>query len=135
MIDIREWIWFGIRLITYAAFLFICFAVWYYWFVVRKSFRNKRQRSINLQKRSFVFHTLSFEISNDDIILLHIQLSPLEKQLIELGKLNGQKYKISSFEIQDEQLNIIFVELDKHLTIKHEYLEEKRLEIIFFFNL
>ncbi|CAF1009773.1 unnamed protein product [Rotaria sordida] len=132
MIDIREWFWFGIHLFVYSIFLFIIFtgliyifAIGYYWFVVRYRSRNSQEINIKLQSRSFVFHTLSFQISNNEIIVLHVQISPLEKQLIELAQLNGQQYKISSFEIEDEQVNIIFVELNNRLTIKHEYIEQQ----------
>ncbi|CAM4741561.1 unnamed protein product [Rotaria magnacalcarata] len=132
MTDIREWLWFGIRLFVYSTFLFIIFlgliflfALWYYWFAVRKRSRNKQQITIKLPNRSFVFHTLSFQISDDEKIVLNVQISPLEKQLVELAQLNGQKYKISSFDIHDEQVEIKFVDSTNCLTIKHEYLEQQ----------
>jgi hypothetical protein len=136
MIDIRGWIWFGIRLFIYSTILFlifiglICaFAIWYYWFVVRQRSQNKKDIHRKLQNRSFVFHTLLFQISNSGAIVLNVQLSPLEKQLIELAQLNGRRYEISSFEIQDDQVDIIFAESNIRLTIKYENFEQQRLEI------
>ncbi|CAF5086535.1 unnamed protein product, partial [Rotaria magnacalcarata] len=66
-----------------------------------------------------------FQISDDEKIVLNVQISPLEKQLVELAQLNGQKYKISSFDIHDEQVEIKFVDSTNCLTIKHEYLEQQ----------
>jgi len=136
MIDIRGWIWFGIRLFIYSTILFlifiglICaFAIWYYWFVVRQRSQNKKDIHRKLQNRSFVFHTLLFQISNSGAIVLNVQLSPLEKQLIELAQLNGRRYEISSFEIQDDQVDIIFTKSNIRLTIKYENFEQQRLEI------
>ncbi|CAF3721591.1 unnamed protein product [Rotaria sp. Silwood1] len=128
MIDTREWFWFGIHIFFYSIIFtgLICiFIIWYYWFFVRYHIRNKSKINVKLQSRSFVFHTLSFQISTNENILLNVQISPLEKQLIELAQLNGQQYKIISFEIQDEQIDIIFAETNNHLTIKHEYLEQQ----------
>ena len=107
----------------------ICiFAIWYYWFVVRRRSRNKQQINTKLHNRSFVFHTLSFQISNSGIIVLNVRLSDLEKQPIELAQLNGRKYQISSFDIHDKHVDIMFAKSNIHLTIKHEYIEQQRLE-------
>jgi ABC-type bacteriocin/lantibiotic exporter with double-glycine peptidase domain len=135
MIDVRGWLWFGIRLFIYSTILFIIFiglicifAIWYYWFVVRRRSRNKQEINTKLHNRSFVFHSLSFQISNSGIIVLNVRLSDLEKQPIELAQLNGRKYQISSFDIHDEHVDIIFAKSNIHLTIKHEYIEQQRLE-------
>jgi len=136
MIDIRECFWFGARLFMYSIILFlifiglICaFATWYYWFVVRRRLQTKKEIHTKLKTHSFVFHTLSFEISDNGIIVLNVQLSPLEKQLIELAQLNERRYEISSVDMQDEQVDIIFAQSNIHLTIKHENFEQQRLEI------
>jgi len=133
MIDILEWIWFGIHLFIYSIILFfifiglICiFAICYYWFIIRHRSQNQQEINTKLQNRSFSFHTLSFEISNNGIIVLNVQLSPLEKQPIELAQLNERRYKISSFDIQDEQVDIIFAKSNIRLTIKHENFEQQR---------
>jgi len=136
MIDILGWIWFGIRLFIYSIILFliliglICaFAIGYYWFVIRHRSQNKQEINTKLENRSFIFHTLLFQISNSGVIVLNIQLSPLEKQLIELAQLNGRRYEISSLDIQDEQVDIIFAKSNIRLTIKHENFEQQRFEI------
>src|SRR4051812_21694138 len=123
MVDIQGWFWFGIRLFIYSTILFfICigfisaFAIWYYLFVVRRRSQEKPEITTKLPNRSFVFHTLSFQISNSGIIVLSIQLSPLEKHPIELAQLNGRQYKITSFDIQEEQVEIIFAQSNIHLT-------------------
>jgi uncharacterized membrane protein YraQ (UPF0718 family) len=133
MTDIHEWIWFGFRLFLYSIILFfiviglICaFAVGYYWFVVRRRLQTKRKINIKFETRSFVFHTLTFEVSNNGIIVLNVQLSQLEKQPIELAQLNERRYQVSSLDVQDEQVNIVFAESDIHLTIKHEHFEQQK---------
>ncbi|CAF1086019.1 unnamed protein product [Adineta steineri] len=132
MIDIRGWLWFGFRFFIYSTILSIifigllcAFAIWYYWYFVRCRSRNKREINNELQNHSFTFHTLSFEITNSGLIALNIQISPLEKQPIELAQLNAQRYKISLLDIQDEQINFIFTKSHILLTIKHEYIEQK----------
>ncbi|UJR31861.1 hypothetical protein I4U23_019335 [Adineta vaga] len=132
MTDVRGWLWFGFRLFIYSTLLsiivvgLICaFFIWYYWFVVRRRSQSEHEINIKLQNRSFLFHTLSFQISNSGIILLNIQISPLEKQLIELAQLNGRRYRISHLDIQDEQIDISFAKSNIHLIIKHEYLEQQ----------
>jgi hypothetical protein len=137
MIDIRGWLWFGIRLFIYSTILsiiftgLICiFGIWYYWFVVRPRSRTKQEVQTKLQNRSFVFHTLSFQISTSGIIVLNVQLSELEKQPIELAQLNGRRYQINSFDIHNDQVDILFARSNIHLTIKHEYIEQQRLELI-----
>jgi hypothetical protein len=137
MIDIRGWLWFGIRLFIYSTILsiiftgLICiFGIWYYWFVVRPRSRTKQEVQTKLQNRSFVFHTLSFQISTSGIIVLNVQLSELEKQPIELAQLNGRRYQINSFDIHNDHVDILFARSNIHLTIKHEYIEQQRLELI-----
>jgi len=139
MIDIRGWLWFGFRLAIYSTILSIIFigllctfAIWYYWFVVRRRSRNENEINTRLQNRSFTFHTLSFQISNSGVIILNVQISPLEKQPFELAQLNGRRYKISSFDIQDEQVVIIFAQSNIRLTIKHQNFEQQRLELKIF---
>jgi hypothetical protein len=137
MIDIRGWLWFGIRLFIYSTILsiiftgLICiFGIWYYWYVVRPRSQTKQEVQTKLQNRSFVFHTLSFQISTSGIIVLNVQLSELEKQPIELAQLNGRRYQINSFDIHNDQVDILFARSNIHLTIKHEYIEQQRLELI-----
>jgi ABC-type bacteriocin/lantibiotic exporter with double-glycine peptidase domain len=133
MIDIRGWIWFGIHLFLYSTILLliviglICaFAIWYYWFVVRRRFQTKQEINTKFETRSFIFHTLSFEISNNGVIVLNVQLSQLEKQPIKFAQLNERRYQITSFDLQDEQVDIIFAQSNIHLTIKHENFEQQR---------
>ena len=133
MIDIRGWLWFSLRIFIYSTILSIivtgcicAFCIWYYWFVVRRRSRTEQEINTKLQNRSFSFHTLSFQISNSGIILLSIQISPLEKQLLELAQLNGRRYRISTLDIQDEQISIGFAKSNINLTIKHEYLQQQR---------
>lgn len=135
MIDIRELIWFGIHLFIYSTILFLifigltsAFIIWYYWFVVRHRSKPEQKLNTKIQNRSFIFHTLSFEISDNGIIVLNVQLSSLEKQLIEVGQLNGHKYQISSIDIQDETIEISFVNSNIRLIIQHENVEQQRLE-------
>jgi hypothetical protein len=137
MIDIRGWLWFGIRLFIYSTILsiiftgLICiFGIWYYWYVVRPRSQTKQEVQTKLQNRSFVFHTLSFQISTSGIIVLNVQLSELEKQPIELAQLNGRRYQINSFDIHNDHVDILFARSNIHLTIKHEYIEQQRLELI-----
>ncbi|CAF0877580.1 unnamed protein product [Adineta ricciae] len=132
MIDIRGWLWFSLRIFIYSTILSIivtgcicAFCIWYYWFVVRRRSRTEQEINTKLQNRSFSFHTLSFQISNSGIILLSIQISPLEKQLLELAQLNGRRYRISTLDIQDEQISIGFAKSNINLTIKHECLEQQ----------
>jgi hypothetical protein len=136
MLDIRNWFWFGLRLWIYSTILFlifiglICaFAFWYYWYVFRRRSETKQEIQTKLFDRSFIFHTLSFQISDSGVIGLSLQLSPLEKQLIELAELNERQYEISSLDIQDEQMEIMFAKSDIRLTIKHEKLEQQRLGV------
>jgi hypothetical protein len=134
MIDVRGWLWLGFRLFIYSTILSVIFAglicafvIWYYWFVVRPRAQSEQEINTKLQNRSFTFHTLSLQISNSGIILLNVQISPLEKQLIELAQLNGRRYQIKSLDIQDEQVEIVFAQSGTRLTIMHEYLEQQRL--------
>jgi hypothetical protein len=133
MTDLGRWIGFGINLFLYSIILFfiviglICaFAIGYYWFVVRYRLQTKQDISSKFETRSFVFHTVSFEISNSGIIILNVQLSQLDKQPIELAQLNERRYQIRSLDIQDEQVDIVFAQSNIHLTIKHEYFEQQR---------
>ena len=132
-IDLRAWLWFAFRLGIYAAILsvivvgllFIC-VIWYYWFVVRPRARDERARKTKQETRAFVFHTLSFEISPKGLINIQIQLSPVDKQLIELAQLNQHKYAVRSMDISDNRVEIEFEQANLRLTIEHEQLEQKR---------
>jgi hypothetical protein len=136
MIDIRGWLWFGIRLSIYSTILFLIFiglififVIWYYWFVVRRRSRIEHEINTKLPNRSLTFHTLLFQLSNNGIIVVNVQISALEKQPIEIAQLNGRRYQISSLEINDEQVDIGFAKSNICLTIKHYYIEQQRLEM------
>ena len=133
MIDIRPWLWFGLRLAVYSTILSVillglvfAFVLWYYWFVVRSRQRRAPQEKNDFQSRSVLFHTLSLDVAPNGSIALHLQVSPLEKQLIELAQLNGQQHRISSIDCTNERLQITFVNSEIQLTIEHEYLEQER---------
>lgn len=135
MIDIQGLIWFGVQICIYSTILLLiflgltcAFIFWYYWFVVRHRVKPKQKSLMKLDNRSFVFHTLSFQISDNGIIVLNVQLSAFEKKSIELGELNGEKYQISSIDIQDEQIEICFIQSNIRLVIQHENVEQQRLE-------
>lgn len=135
MIDIQGLIWFGVQIFIYSTILLLiflgltcAFIFWYYWFVVRHRVKPRQKSLMKLDNRSFVFHTLSFQISDNGIIVLNVQLSAFEKKSIELGELNGEKYQISSIDIQDEQIEICFIQSNIRLVIQHENVEQQRLE-------
>ena len=133
MADIPGWTEFGVRLFLYSIGL-VClaigllgaFVIGYYWFVVRRRSETTRYISKELDTRLFVFHTLTLEVSDNWIIVLKVQLSQLEKQSIEFARLNDRRYQIRAVDIQDEHVDIAFVESDMHLTIKHEHVEQQR---------
>jgi hypothetical protein len=75
---------------------------------------------------SFVFHTLSAHISDKGLIDLQVQISPDDKQRIDLAQLNVQQYRISSIDVQDEQIDILFKAKNLRLTIQHEQIEQKK---------
>lgn len=132
-IDLQAWLWFALRLGIYMTIislfvvgLLAVFIVWYYWFVVRRRARDERARKSKEETRSFVFHTLSFDISPKGLINVQIQRSPVEKKLIEFAQLNEHKYQISSLDVNDERVEIEFEQANTRLTIQHEQFEQKR---------
>ena len=136
MSDIGAWIWFAFRVFMYSIRLFLivsgvisAVALGYYWFVIRpRRAQQQLQIKTKFANRSFSFHTLTLRISPRGTIVLNIQLSQLEKDPIELGQLNVQRYPITDINIRDEQIDFIFANTNIRLTIKHENIEQRRYE-------
>lgn len=134
MFNIGTWICFACRLLMYSMILFLitiglisAFVLGYYWLVIR-SRREQKQVEIktNLVDRSFTFHTLTLQITSRGTIVLNIRLSQLEKDPIEIGQLNEQRYQITDVDVQDEQMTITFANANIQLIIQHENIDQRR---------
>lgn len=134
MFDIAAWIYFAFRLFMYSIVLFAiaiglisAFALGYYWLVIRpRRVQNQVEIKTKFANHSFVFHTLTLQITHHGTILLNVQLSQLEKEPIEVGLLNEQRYQITDVDVQDEQMTITFVNANIQLIIKHENIDQRR---------